>query len=152
MFAVGESNCEQEYEKTYWLSTHFEAHWIEAKMICSNFGLEFVSIDSINESNHLLGLCDQNISLFDIWTHIGGITTVAGSKTEWYWVESGKKVNFNLKFDKGQPDNKNGIENCLSIGKAPGNFYYNDIPCSGGAAFKFICQSKEVKQEFASLF
>jgi hypothetical protein len=142
IFTAGESSSNQQYEKTYWLSTHFQVFWHQAKTLCSSYGLEFVSVDSIKESNHFLGLCEQNIGLFDLWTHIGGLTTVGGSRTEWYWVESGKKLNFNLKFGAGQPDNAGGDEMCLSLGRAPGNFFYNDIPCYGVHAYKFICQSK----------
>lgn len=102
-----------------------------------------MSLDSLQETNHLLKICDQNIHLFDIWTHIGGLTTVGASKTDWYWVESGKKANFQFNFAPDQPDNAGGNEMCLSLGKQPGNFFFNDISCYGVHQYKFICQTKE---------
>jgi hypothetical protein len=132
----------QQYEKTYWLSSHYKVHWNQAKTLCNSYGLEFVSVDSLDESDHLRELCKENIGLFDSWTHIGGLTTVKRSKTEWYWVESGKKLNFVLEFLPGQPDCSSNIEMCLSLGKSGGKFLYNDFPCYGYHAYKFICQSK----------
>lgn len=133
--------------KTFWISTHFQAYWDQAKTICSSYGMEFLSLESLQEADGLLSLCHKKNALFDQWTHIGGVTTVPKSKTEWYWVETGKKVNFTLKFGSGQPDNAGGKEWCLSLGKQPSNsFFFNDINCYGMHQFKFICQVREFVQ------
>lgn len=108
--------------------------------------MEFLSLESLKESDNLLQFCAKNPALFDQWTHIGGLTTVPKSQTEWYWVETGKKVDFGLKFGAGQPDNAGGNEFCLSLGKLPGNFIFNDINCFGMHQFKFICQTREFVQ------
>lgn len=129
------------YGKTYWISTHFMAFWDQANDICHSNGMEFLSLETLQESNNLLSLCDQNIHLFDQWTHVGGLTTVPKSKDHWYWMTSGNKVNYSLKFGIGQPDNAGGNEMCLSIGKQPGNFFFNDVNCYGMHQFKFICQT-----------
>lgn len=108
--------------------------------------MEFVSLESLQESNHLLKICQQNSQLFDGWTYIGGLTTVGGSRTEWYWVDNGKKLSFELNFAAGQPDNAGNNELCLSIGNlgiATGNFFFNDNPCYGWRPYRFICQTKE---------
>lgn len=91
--------------------------------------------------NPIICFHDQNIHLFDQWTHVGGLTTVPKSKDHWYWMTSGNKVNYSLKFGSGQPDNAGGNEMCLSIGKQPGNFFFNDVNCYGMHQFKFICQT-----------
>lgn len=127
------------YGKTYWISTHFKAYWDQANDICHSNGMEFLSLETLQESNHLLSLCDQNIHLFDVWTHVGGLTTVPKSKDDWYWITSGNKVNYSLKFGAGKPDNNN--EMCLSIGKKPEDFFFNDINCYGIDQMKFICQT-----------
>lgn len=108
--------------------------------------MEFVSLETLKEADYLLVLCDINIQLFDKWTHIGGISTVPFSKVDWYWINSGNKVNYSLKFATGEPNNGNGgsSEMCLSINKGPGsaNFAFNDITCYNMHQYAFICQTK----------
>lgn len=130
------------YGKTYWISTHFKAYWVQANDICHTNGMEFLSLETRQEANHLLSLCDQFIHLMEEWTHIGGITKVAKSLDQWYWIVSGNKVNYRLKFGAGQPDNVGGKELCLSIGNQAGNFFFNDLNCYDQHQFKFICQSR----------
>lgn len=80
--------------------------------------------------------------MFDTnFAFIGGLTTIG--KTDRYWVNSGKKFCFDLKWLSNQPDNMEGKEMCLSIGNQSGNFYFNDISCSGSQFYNFICQRNE---------
>lgn len=129
------------YGKNYWISTHFKASWDQANNICHSRGMEFLSLETLEEANQFFKLCEENASLFDKFTHIGALTTVAKSKTDWYWVNSGQKINYVLNFLPNQPDNANNNEMCLSIGMPPKNYSFNDIPCSG-TQYKFICQSR----------
>ena len=133
-----------QYEKTFWVSTHFRGFWDQAMIICRSFGMEFVSIDSPEEATSLLSLCHQYDHLFDPWTHIGGITKVPRTVTEYFWIETGKKANFHMNFGPGQPDFAANNEFCLSLGRDQGNYYFNDMPCYGMHSHKFICQTKTV--------
>lgn len=146
VLSVREGPSHIRYGKNYWISSNFQASWDQAKTLCKSYGLEFLSVDSWEESNHLLWLSCQKKDLFDKWTHIGGITSHPRSKTEWYWIESGEKLNFGLKWGAGQPDLFIPSELCLSLGKEHDNFFYNDIACYGYPA-KFICQSKTFVSE-----
>lgn len=103
------------YDETYWISTHFKNSWDQFPFSC-----------------------DQNSGLFQDYTHIGALT-VGGSWTEWYWVETGEKLNFALKFGPGEPDN-DGEELCLSIGEKR-ELFFNDIKCNGNSK-RFMCQTQ----------
>lgn len=102
--------------------------------------MDVLSLETLDEANHFLALCKQNSGYFDQWTHIGAITLYPKSTNSWYWVNSGKRVTYHLRFGPGQPDNAGGRELCLSIGKDPQNFFFNDLNCYGSHEFKFICQ------------
>lgn len=109
--------------------------------------MEFVSLETLREANHFSQLCEPNAQLIERWTFVGGIATVAKSKTSWYWVNSGNRIDYDLKFAPGQPDNANNNEMCLSIGFVSGNaslnLIFNDLPCST-VVTRFICQTKDV--------
>lgn len=125
--------------------------------ICHSYGMEFLSLDSGQEAEKFLKLCESNKNLFDKWTHIGGITKVALSTTEWFWVETGKKVNFQLSFMPGEPNDGGGTgvnEMCLSFTfNDDGKLLFNDIKCYeyGIHSYKFVCQTK-VDEQNCKLF
>lgn len=102
--------------------------------------MEFLSLENSQEQAVFLNLCHGKRELFDRWTHIGGITRVAKSKTDWYWVNSGNKAYFELQFHRGEPNNGGGNQMCLALDKQPNTFMYNDINCSGKFEEKFVCQ------------
>jgi hypothetical protein len=100
------------------------------------------TLDSQAESDYLVPLFFQKGNLFDTWTHIGGVAAVLKSAADWYWVGTGEKVDFPLKFGSGQPDNLGGDEACLALGILAGSPFINDYKCYENAVQKFICQSK----------
>lgn len=106
-----------------------------------------MSLDTQVEAENFYNLCAPQRHLFDKYTHIGGLVTVARSKTDWFWVNSGNKVEINLTFPWLEPNNWGGNQMCLSLDKQPGSFMYNDIDCYGHFQEKFICQSSEVDFE-----
>lgn len=116
--------------------------------ICHSYGMEFLSLDSGQEAEKFLQLCASNINLFDEWTNIGGLTKVAKSTTEWFWVATGEKLNFNLNFMPGEPNDGGGTgvnEMCLSFKFSDaGKALFNDIKCYqyGIHSYKFVCQTK----------
>ena len=101
--------------------------------------MDVLSLDSESEANYFLNLLNKKASWFDQYTHVGGMTLKGGSRSEWYWVNSGARINYPIKWGKGEPDNDSG-EYCLSIVKSGNNFYFNDIMCEKGSNLKFICQ------------
>lgn len=70
---------------------------------------------------------------------IGG-TYIGNGFNNWYWINTGLPVKYQIKFDAGEPNNTGGRENCLSLTKKPNNvFLYNDINCYG-IVLKFACE------------
>lgn len=130
------------YEKTFWYPSHYRGTWIEAKTMCKHFKMELISLDSEAEANYFLNLFSQTPGLFDKWTHIGAVTSLSKSKSEWYWAENAKKANFTLKFLSGQPDNYGGEEQCLAITLSNGVYGFNDLKCYQANINRFLCQTK----------
>jgi hypothetical protein len=104
--------------------------------------MEFVSLETKSEADYFLSVCDKNIAQFtDEYTHIGGMTMVG--KTGWHWVNSGKRIDYQLKWLSGQPDFYAANEFCLSIHKRAGDFSFNDLNCFGAFESRFVCQKNE---------
>jgi hypothetical protein len=129
------------YEKTFWYPSHFKATWVEAKTICNSFGMDFLTLSSLDESKHFLKLYEEYVNLFDLYTHIGAAATVAKSTTDWYWVENREKVNFTMRFLPGTPDNAGGNEMCLTLTHVGGYNYFNDLKCYETYILRFICET-----------
>lgn len=128
--------------KTYWISTHFRTFWHAAKSFCHSFGMELLSLDTLEEAQKFMNICVTNKLFVDRCFHIGGLTTVPSSKTEWFWVNSFKKVKYEMPWLPKEPNYLGKNEMCLSICKNPGQCGYNDIPCSSSAELTFVCQSR----------
>jgi len=123
------------------LPTHYKASWVQAHGICQNNGMEFVSLDTLAEADNMFNLCQSVADKFDHQTHVGAITIEPQNVNTWYWVNSGNRVDYDMKFDKlyNNPDNSGGIEYCLSLIKRT-DFSFNDLACYGHHETKFICQ------------
>lgn len=115
--------------------------------MCHSYGLQFVSLDTEHEMDQFLEFCFEDSVLFDIHTLVGGISYTGNSKTDFYWMNSGNKIDYELKFGPGEPNNWNNQEYCLSAVKwTIGDlieFKFNDYPCSKAESpEEFICQQK----------
>ena len=99
------------------------------------------TLDSKEEGQYFFVLFEHYASLFDIWTHIGGVAAIPKTLTEWYWTENGTKLNFTLKFLPGAPDNVGGNEVCLTLTISAGSYFFNDLKCYENYIMKFVCQT-----------
>ena len=82
-----------------------------------------ITLRNNNQQIKLLNLL--NVKLEDsISYNIGGMKV----KGKWIWTDNMQEINFPLIWHKGQPDNWEGIENCLSVTKRNGT-RFNDIFC-----------------------
>jgi len=109
--------------------------------------MESLSLESAIEADQFLGFCKINANLFETWTFVGAFALQGANADAWYWANSGKHVDFILKWQPNQPDNFETDQYCLAIGKDDSNnFGFNDIGCnmrrSNGEPndWKFICQ------------
>lgn len=130
------------FTKTYWYPTHFRASWEDAKLLCNSYKMQYLSLDSQHEVDNFFVLFEQRAALFDANTHIGALTTIGKSLTEWYWVESGLKVNFVITWIASNPNNADNNQMCMGLEKSsPGVNKFNDVTCWNGIKSKFICQT-----------
>lgn len=105
--------------------------------------MESLSLETLDEMNNFFALCDKNVNFFEDYTHIGGYTNVGRSTDKWYWLNSGKRIDYKMKFTPGQPDFAGNLEFCLGIHKKPNDFAFFDLYCSVYHEFKFICQRND---------
>jgi hypothetical protein len=138
------------YHKIYYLSTHMKASFINAQSYCSSLGLELASFETREESDWFSDIFVASRQVIDPgWCFIGGMrifNDAALSKANWYWLNSGQKINYDLTWDPQQPDNNNGIQWCLGLSKINSNStIYADIECYNREE-SFICQKKELIQ------
>ncbi|KAL7036603.1 hypothetical protein ACKWTF_008862 [Chironomus riparius] len=122
-----------EYQKTFFFSRYSESFWAESKAICNAFKMELASMETLAEANALLTMADNHSFLRavnDIIIWIDGIALSPISTTDWYWSNSGEKINFPIPWVIGQPSSTD--QRCLSIHKAGINqkFGFNDFHCS----------------------
>jgi hypothetical protein len=103
--------------------------------------MEFVSLETRAEADFFFGLCEKNIAHFDDYTYVGGITTVG--KTGWHWVNSGKRIDYAMKWLANEPNFYANNEFCLAIQKKPADFSFIDLNCFGVYESRFICQKHE---------
>jgi hypothetical protein len=103
--------------------------------------MESLSLETKTEAENFFNLCTKHQQHFEEYTHIGGMVTTLRSADSWYWVNSGKKANYEMKFQPGQPD---GGGFCLSVRKQGTTFFFKDIICHTHYEIKFICQRDEL--------
>lgn len=114
---------------------------MNARGVCKAYGFDIVSFETLHEAIAVRNFCKKYSDSLDYWTYVGGISLKARSATNWYWVNSGKKVSFEIPFGNGLPDFAGSDEWCLALGPQK-IFAFNDVSCSG-YEFKFICQRIE---------
>lgn len=111
------------------------------RSICRSYGMETLSLETESEALSFLDLCHRNKDVFDVHTLIGGITTEEKSLDKWYWLSSGRRIDYSIPFGPGEPNFAGKVEFCLGVTKYTTNdFKFNDVDCSGTSQRKFICQ------------
>lgn len=144
----GIDNCKNQYEKEYYIPRHFKAYWHQVKRICESYGLDAVSLETGPESDYLLRLLEPQ--KHNIPVYIGAITRKPGSKNDWFWINSGNKIDYDLFWCENQPDGMSkphwGNEQCLSItiDKKVKKLGFNDVFCNRYETAKFVCQKYQV--------
>lgn len=98
--------------------------------------MELATITSLDEQSKFLDLFNKsNITFTQTW--IGG--TDEGSEGNWYWPQTGHKVDFQINWNEGEPNNYgNKPENCLALMDITGIYKFNDFNC--GTKASFVCE------------
>eukprot|EP00964_Phaeocystis_antarctica_P092874 scaffold59814_cov56-Phaeocystis_antarctica.AAC.2 len=106
--------------------------WADADAACQAAGLQLASVQSAAQNALLLTAAAGN----KVW--IGG--TDAASEGTWVWSPSNTPLSyFNWNLASDEPNNKAGVEDCLSFSFHDKTGTWNDFPCT--AAQKYVCQT-----------
>ena len=107
--------------------------------------MDLVALESSHEKNYFMKSCENNLQLFESFSHIGAIL----ENNEWSWISSNKKVNFELSFKK-KTQNNSTAANCLQLVKSGQELLFSPVQCFGNDLQQFICQKMIVKENFWS--
>jgi hypothetical protein len=103
--------------------------------------MEFVSLETKQEADNFLSLCNKNMKLLNGFISVGAVTLQGKSTDQWYWVNSGKRINYPIAFLPGEPNFLNDLEFCLSVVKNSKDiFMFNDTTCNDPIERQFICE------------
>lgn len=106
--------------------------------------MELVTLESFDETKNFFALLMTSILGFDFPSaHVGAMTGIGGSTSDWYWISHGRaeKTNFAIPWNVGEPNNVNNYEYCLEVLAKEGTFGFNDITCNHPTSeLRFICQ------------
>jgi hypothetical protein len=94
--------------------------WAEARSFCSSYGLEFLTMETLEEAKAVLTMADNNSILRQLpyaWLHVDALSMSLKSKTDWYWTKTGKKISYTIPWRSVAPNDAAGREYCLTIGK-----------------------------------
>lgn len=123
--------------------------------------MEIATFNTLHEVESVLNMVHNAHSSSDLdvsgWGkfsyQVGGITTSPGTKNSWYWIDSNRPIDFQLKWIQGEPNNAKGIESCLAISLYWRKFAFNDVPCDrqkNSEPQGFMCR-KEVSPQITNI-
>lgn len=116
--------------------------WIYSTKYCQDNGFRMASLDSQSEFDSFVKTFIKYSNQFEEFTHLGARTPFPGNKTEWFWLSSGQKVKFPIKWGANQPQSRNSgkLEECLAIRKIWKDYEFHDVDCYADA-FKYLCHN-----------
>lgn len=107
--------------------------------------MDVVTLETADEAEKFLDVCKKNHQLLGPLAHVGAISMEGKSVDKWYWVKSGKQIEYPIKFLPNEPNFYNNSEFCLAVAKDSKNdFFFSDVNCKAELQnpheFKFICE------------
>lgn len=137
------SGCPKTIEKSYFIPRFFTADWYEALTICKEYGMKLATAENNEQSDALARMLDPHKADASVGFHVGGLTLAIAYPTEFYWLDSGNRIEYDLHWHTNQPDGNTvgtlGRERCLGITKFP-FMAYNDINCNSYTKDSFVCE------------
>ena len=109
--------------------------------LCRNADYTPLWIETSEEQDYLFSLIADRSDMF------GRLILIGGKRLGdyWYWEKSNGsiRISYQMHWQSGEPNNKNEIETCLSIGKGiKGAVGFNDVDCDMSVTKRlaFLCQ------------
>lgn len=108
--------------------------------------MEPLNLQSKLEESFLLSLVKQSPYLeeYSYWS-IGGIR-LKSSRNAWAWIPSNKKIDYDIEWAHGEPNNFNGLEKCLGLKVHPQRTGVNDMRCDDDdfGQYGYFCQIVDI--------
>lgn len=126
-------NSSGNISKSYYMSTKLQLAPIDAIKVCHSMDMILASPQNQLEFDNLKDLL-RNVT-FE-WEN----AAISGYKSESQneWLDSGEKLNYEINWGRGEPNDAKTNEYCLYMQTKDG-ISVNDDPCSG-VDFPFICE------------
>lgn len=128
-----------EYEKIFYVPRQYKTSSCLVRPVCKAHGFDIASLDTLQEFNVVNLLCQRHMQnlLHNDSVLIDGLAMQKMSKSDWYWTNSGKKINYEMEWAPNQPNFQKQNQWCLSLDNS--NYKFNDIKCYDDN-HTFMCQ------------
>ena len=124
--------------KTYYATRNVQLSWANAFSFCKANGMNLVELHSEQEVNQFLTMCSDNS--LDYFLHVGGSAEGMTDRLDFYWMTTGERISYSLKYHPAGKNNAGGKERCLSVAKQPNKYTFNDVDCWQHFIWSFVCQ------------
>lgn len=118
----------------YYISKNSKRNWHEALATCKKFGSNLINIESKKEYDAVIR---QLESPSDYWIALNDID----KEGHFVSITTGKEAPY-LNWDKGEPNNLGGNENCAHLRYMSDKYVMNDRDCT--FRHEFICKAAEL--------
>lgn len=100
--------------------------------LCHSMGMTLASPRDQSEYDNIKNLLNETQHS---WNRVF-IEAYLSKNDRKIWLSGGGKVNYNISFEDGQPDNFRNVESCLTLMNRTGKM--NDMPCYGSS--QILCE------------
>lgn len=130
--------------KTLFFITEIQQDFFSSLRSCMLLNMTLLTFDSLEDEVQIMEKINQKSD--KSFKYFIGATDEGGMDNDYFWIESGKSIRFELDFNKGEPNNIVNPydtltkEDCLSIeyDSTFKQFGISDVFCSSQK--NFICQ------------
>ena len=112
--------------KSYYASRDMSVTWLDAFKTCKAFDMDLVELPTKAESDYFLNLLSKKQNPPHFAAHVGA-SYVGVGLNEFYWMTTGQRINYTLKWGPGKPNNAGCGEQFLAIREEPIGYLFNDI-------------------------
>ena len=115
---------------------------MQAFVTCRSFDMDLVELPTKAEHDHFLAMCQEQAHQFVGTSYSVGASYVGAGLNDFYWMTTGERVDYSLKWAPTEPNNINGNDKYLNVRKYPGKFLFNDVNLS--YIHNYICQNLSI--------
>jgi hypothetical protein len=111
--------------------------------MCKSLDMELATFETHKEMTEVGQMVLRHKDLFEIWTHIGGMSDALRDPNSWRWINTKERITYSLPWFPGEPNGAGNEEYCLSIDLRRHLFEFNDLKCHNAYIHTFLCHKIE---------